>query len=163
MKRGGTTRFKLTETPSTRTETAIVAGDADVPDSFPYPRGRVVGILTDDATFEDARRRLERAGFGADSCDVLHGDGGLARLDVEGEAHGTRGTVMRRLQAALSDNSSHVQRYAEHLRAGHYVVGVAVADDVAAKERAADALRAAHGEFLNYYADNYVEDLDGEG
>jgi hypothetical protein len=139
-----------------------VATTSAATDSFPYPRGRVVGVLADDATFEDARRRLERAGFGTDRCDVLHGDEGLARIDVEGEAHGRRGTITRRLQAVLSDDASHVQRYAEHLRAGRYVVGVAVADDEAAKQRAADALRAAHGESLSYYAENYVEDLDAD-
>ena len=142
------------------TETDIVTGNPNPSDSFPYPRGSVVGTLTDDAALEDARQRLGRAGFGADRCDVLHGDQGLARIDVEGEAHGKAGTIMRRLQAALSDDADHVRRYAEHLRAGHYVVGVAVGDDEAAKQRAADALRAAHAEFLNYYADNYVEDLD---
>ena len=62
-------------------------------DSFPYPRGSVVGILIDDAAFDDARQRLERAGFGADRCDVLQGDEGLARIDVEGEAHGMGGPI----------------------------------------------------------------------
>ena len=128
-------------------------------DSFPYPSGSVVGILTDDTTFENARRRLEQAGFGADRCEVLHGDEGLARIDVGGEAHGTSGTIMRRLQAAVSDDADHARRYAEHLRAGHYVVGVAVHDDQEAKRRAADAFRAADAEFLHYYAKNYVEDL----
>ena len=42
------------------------------------------------------------------------------------------------------------------------VVGVSVGDDEAAKERAADALRASDARFLNYYADNYVEDLSGD-
>lgn len=137
-----------------------VAGDSHPSDSFPYPRGRVVAVLADDAAFEDARRRLEGAGFGADRYDVLHGAGDLARIDVEGEAHGRTGTIMRRVQAALSDDADHARRYADELRAGHYVLGVAVGEDEAAKQRAADALRAAHGEFLNYYADNYVEDLD---
>jgi len=119
----------------------------------------VVGVLTDDATFEEARQRLERAGFGADRCDVLHGDQGLARIDVEGEGHGTVGNIVRWVQAALSDDADHVRRYVEYLRAGDYVVGVAVGDDEAAKQLAADAFRAAHAEFLNYYGENYVEDL----
>lgn len=130
-------------------------------DSFPYPRGSVVGILVNDAAFEDARQRLERAGFGADRCEVLQGADGLARIDVDGEAHGVGGRIMRGLQAVLSDDDDHVHRYAEHLRAGHYVVGVAVGDDEAAKQRAADALRGANAESLNYYAKNYVEDLAG--
>lgn len=128
-------------------------------DSFPYPRGSVVGVLIDDADAEDARQGLERAGFGADRCDVLHGDAGLARIDVDGQAHGMGGSIARRLQVAMSDDADHVRRYAEHLRAGHYVVGVAVGEDQAAKRRAADALRAAHAESVHYYAKSYVEDL----
>jgi hypothetical protein len=139
-----------------------VASSSNPPDSFPYPRGSVVGILTDDVTFENARERLEQVGFGADRCDVLHGDEGLARIDVSGEAHGKTGTVMRWLQEVASDDADHVRRYAEHLRAGHYVVGVAVGDDEVAKQRAADALRAAHAELIRYYAKNYVEELGGD-
>jgi len=137
-----------------------VATSSNRPDSFPYPGGSVIGIITDEGTVEAARQGLERAGFGAAQLDVLHGDEGLARIDVSGEAHGRSGGIKRRLQAALSDDADDVRRYADHLRAGHYVVGVAVGDDEAAKQRAADALRAVHAEFLNYYADNYVEDLD---
>ena len=115
------------------TEADILASSSNPSDSFPYPRGSVVGILADDATLEDARQRLEQAGFGADRCDVLHGDEGLARIDVGGEAHGTAGAIMRRLQSVVSEDADHVRRYAEHLRAGRYVVGVAVGDDEAAK------------------------------
>ena len=139
-----------------------MASSSNPSDSFPYPRGSVVGILADDATLEDARQRLEQAGFGADRCDVLHGDEGLARIDVGGEAHGTAGAIMRRLQSVVSEDADHVRRYAEHLRAGRYVVGVAVGDDEAAKKRAADALRAAHAESVQYYAKNYVENLGGD-
>ncbi|MFZ0043525.1 MAG: hypothetical protein WAK93_19610 [Solirubrobacteraceae bacterium] len=136
-----------------------MSSDSSPSDSFPYPRGSVVGIFVDAPTFEDARQRLLQAGFGADRCEVLHGDEGLARIDVEGEAHGKTGAMVRRLQAAVSDEVDHAREYAEHLRAGHYVIGVAVGDDEAAKQRAADALRGARAQFLNYYAENYVEDL----
>jgi hypothetical protein len=125
-----------------------VASNSNPSDSFPYPRGSVVAILTDEVTLEDARQRLEQAGFGADRSDVLHGEAGLARIDVAGKAHGKGGSIMRRLQSVLSDDADHVRRYEEHLRAGHYVVGVTVGDDEAAKQQAADALRAAHVEDL---------------
>src|SRR3954468_6143690 len=42
---------------------------SEAQDSFPNPRGSVVGVLTDDETFEDARRRLEQSGF--EHYDVL--------------------------------------------------------------------------------------------
>lgn len=34
-------------------------------------------------------------------------------------------------------------------------------EDEAAKQRAADALRAADAQSIDYYAENYVEDLSG--
>jgi hypothetical protein len=138
----------------------VMHGHRDTSDTFPYPTGSVVGILSDATALEDARRRLEAAGFDVDRCDVLHGEAGLARIDVDGAAHGTSGSLMRRLQATLSDDADHVRRYAEDLRAGHYVFGVRVGEDEAAKERAADALRGSRAEYVHYYAENYVEDLD---
>jgi hypothetical protein len=131
----------------------------DATDTFPYPRGSVVGLLPDSTALENARRRLDEAGFDVGSCEVLHGEEGLARIDVDGAAHGASGSVMRRLQSALSDDADDVRRYAEHLEMGHYVIGVPVGEDEAAKHRAADALRDSPAEFLRYYAENYVEDL----
>ena len=138
-------------------------GDPNAHDRFPYPGGNVVGVLLDDTALEDARAHLEQAGFQPDRYDVLHGERDVGRIDVKGEAHGVAGTIIRTLQAAMSDDADHVRRYAEHLRAGHYVVGVSVGEDEEAKQRAADALRAAHAQFLNYYADTYVEDLSAGG
>ena len=129
-------------------------------DTFPYPSGSVVGVVPDDPALESAGQRLEQAGFDAEHYDVLHGDEGLARLDAGGEQHGTGGSLIRRVQVVVTDEGDHVRRYAEHLREGHYVVGVDVGEDEAAKTRAADALHAAGAEFVNYYAADYFEDLD---
>jgi hypothetical protein len=132
-------------------------------DTFPYPTGNVVGVLADAESFEDARGRLAQSGFDAEELEVLHGEEGLAHIDLQGQGHGRSGGIVRRLQAAVSDDGDHVRRYTEYLREGHYIVGVRVGEDDAAKQRAADALRGAHAEFLNYYAENYVEDLAGVG
>jgi hypothetical protein len=137
-----------------------MSGNPHPTDTFPYPGGSVVGILADSTAFENARRRLGEVGFDADRYDVLQGEKGLARIDVAGTAHGRSGSLMRRLQSALSDDADHVRRYADGLRSGQYVLSVRVGEDEAAKERAADALRASPAEFLHYYAENYVEDLD---
>ncbi len=139
-----------------------MADDPNARDRFPYPGGSVVGVLVDGAALTGARERLQQAGFGPDRYDVLEGERDVARIDVKGEGHGRAGTIMRKLQAVLSDDADHARRYAEHLRDGHYVVGVSVGEDEAVKQRAADALRAADAQFLNYYADNYVEDLNGD-
>lgn len=116
----------------------------------------------DDAALDVARERLEQAGFKPDRYDVLEGERDVGRIDVKGEGHGRAGAIMRRLQAVFSDDADHARRYAEHLRDGHYVVGVSVGEDEVARRSAADALRAADAQFLNYYAENYVEDLGGE-
>jgi hypothetical protein len=128
-------------------------------DRFPYPRRLVVGLLRDEQGVQRASERLRRGGFESDRYTVLHGADDARSLDVTGEAHGLRGEVIRALQAASGDDLDHVRRHAEHLAGGGYVVAVAVGEDEDAKQRAADALRA-DGEFLNYYADNYIESLD---
>jgi hypothetical protein len=116
-------------------------------------------VLLDDPAVEAARAELEQAGFGPDRYEVLHGEHDVGRIDVEGEAHGLAGPIIRMLQSAFSDDAAAMRRYAEHLRGDHYVVGVSVGEDEEAKRRAADALRSAGAESLDYYADNYVEDL----
>jgi len=132
-------------------------------DRFPYPGGNVVGVLLDDAALSGARDRLAQAGFAPDSYDVLEGAADVGRIDVEGEEHGRVGKVKRWFQGALSDDADHARRYAEHLREGHFIVGVFVGKDEAAKQRAADALRGTDAQFIHFYADNYVEDLDAGG
>jgi hypothetical protein len=131
-------------------------------DRFPYPRRLVVGLFHDEQGVHRASERLRRSGFESARFTVLHGAGDARSLDVTGEAHGLRGEVIRALQAASSDDLDHVRRHSEHLAGGGYVVAVAVGEDEDAKRRAADALRA-DGEFLNYYADNYIESLDSAG
>jgi hypothetical protein len=51
------------------------------------------------------------------------------------------------------------REYADRLLAGDYVLGVFVGRDDGAKARAAEAMRASGGDFINYYADTYVESL----
>jgi hypothetical protein len=140
-----------------------VADDPNARDRFPYPGGSVVGVLLDEAALNGARERLAQAGFAPDRYDVLEGERDVSRIDVKGEGHGLAGTVKRWVQGAVSDDAEHVRRYAEHLREGHFILGVSVGEDEAAKQRAADALRGAHAESINYYAENYVEDLTGSG
>jgi hypothetical protein len=114
--------------------TDSVASDSSARDQFPYP-----------------------------GYDVLEGERDIGRIDVEGQEHGLVGTIKRWLQGVLSDDADHARRYAEHLREGHFVLGVSVGEDEAAKQRAADALRGADAQFINYYAENYVEDLSASG
>lgn len=108
-----------------------------------------------------ARERLDQAGFTPNDYQVLHGEDDAGRIDITGEAHGRMGRIFRRLQDAVTDEGDYVRRYAEYLRDGHYLVGVRVGDEEAAKKRAAAALHEADAQFLTYYAANYIEDLGG--
>jgi hypothetical protein len=128
-------------------------------DQFPYPTGDVVAVFLDEAAFSAAREHLEQEGFAPGDCLILHGEGDAEQVDVSGERHGWAGSIIRRLQDVITDEGSHARRYAEHLRAGHYVVAVAVGDDEDAKVRAAQALAAAHADSLTYYHPHYIEDL----
>jgi hypothetical protein len=130
-------------------------------DPFPYPQGSVVGGFVDEATVDAARDRLEQVGYGSDRYDVLHGAGDVGRIDATGEAHGKIGTLIRKLQGGTTDEGDYAHRYAEYLRDGHYLIGVRVGDDEAAKQRVAEALRGA--EFLTYYAASYIEELGANG
>jgi hypothetical protein len=69
------------------------------------------------------------------------------------------GRVLRVLQAASSYDRDHTRRHVEHLQGDGQVLAVLVGEDEDAKRRAADAMREHGGEFINYYADTYVESL----
>ena len=139
-----------------------MTGDVHARDHFPYPRGDVAGAFVDGEAFDAARERLEEAGFAPDRYEVLHGERDVEKLDTTGEAHGWMGRTFRRLQSAVTDEGEHMRRYAEYLRSGSYLVGVAVGEDEAVKQRAAEAMRDS-ADFLVYYAANYIEDLGASG
>ena len=95
---------------------------------------------------------------------MLEGERDAGRIDVKGEAHGlVRHHQALQLQGVFSDDADHARRYAEHLRDGHFLLGISVGEDEATKQRAADALRGADAQSIHYFADNYVEDLNGSG
>jgi hypothetical protein len=130
----------------------------DTPDRFPYPRQFVGGLFDGEQELNGALEELERLGLGSDSYEVLHGEQDARRLDPTGEAHGVAGKLIRALQS-VSYEREHVRRHADHLQGGGYLLGVFVGYDEALKQRVANAMRKRGGEFINYYADPYMESL----
>jgi hypothetical protein len=126
---------------------------------FPYPRRLVVGLFESERDLQRAVEALERVRFDSDSYEVLQGEEAAQSLDLEGEAHGVSGMALRALQAASSYDREHTRRHVEHLQGGGPILAVLVGDDEDARRRAADAMREHGGEFINYYADTYVESL----
>jgi hypothetical protein len=126
---------------------------------FPYPLRLVVGLFESEQKLRRAAEGLERVGFEPDSYEVLQGEEDARSLDVEGTDHGVSGRVLRALQAASSYDRDHTRRHVEHLQGGGQVLAVFVGEDEDAKRRAADVMREHGGDFINHYADNYVEAL----
>jgi hypothetical protein len=126
---------------------------------FPYPRRLVVGLFKSEQDLQHAVEALERVRFDSDSYEVLRGEEDARSLDLEGGAHGVSGRVLRAVQAASSFDREHTRRHVQHLQGGGQVLAVLVGDDENAKRRAGDAMREHGGDFINYYADTYVESL----
>jgi hypothetical protein len=126
---------------------------------FPYPLHLVVGLFESEQELRHVTEGLERVGFEPDRYEVLQGEEDARSLDVEGSAHGVSGRVLRALQAASSYDREHTRRHVEHLDGGGQVLAVFVGEDEDAKRRAADVMREHGGDFINYYADKYVEAL----
>ena len=126
---------------------------------FPYPLRLVVGLFKSEQDLRRVAEGLERVGFDSDSYEVLQGEANARSLDVEGAAHGVSGRLLRKLQAASSYDREHTRRHVEHLQGGGQLVAVLVGEDEDAKRRAAGVMREHGGDFINYYADLYVEAL----
>jgi hypothetical protein len=126
---------------------------------FPYPLRLVVGLFGSERELRHAAEALEQTGLDSDSYEVLQGEEDARSLDLEGTEHGVSGRVVRALQGAFSYDREHTRRHVEHLRGGGQVLAVFVGDDEDSKRRAADAMREHGGDFINYYADKYVEAL----
>src|SRR3954452_20047347 len=93
---------------------------------------------------------------------IEHLHAGYERTRTAGKVLMILGAILRYAQRRADHHQPgrrNVRRSAEHLREGHYAMGVNVGDDEAAKRRAAEALVAADAQYVHYYAENYVEDL----
>jgi hypothetical protein len=134
-------------------------GDTASFERFPYPRRLVVGLFEREQDLRHAVEALARVGFESDSYEILQGEDDARSLDLEGAEHGVGGRVLRALQAASSNDREHTRRHVEHLQAGGQILAVFVGEDEDAKRRGAAAMRDHGGEFINYYADVYVESL----
>ena len=132
-------------------------------DFIPYPTDRVVGTIDDP---EDARAAIEallRAGFSREELDVLHGEGGLDRLDPAGTEHGFLARVQRTLirTAGPVEEYKHLTRHIEDVRAGRFVVMV-LAKEPSRRRTAAEILSSHGAEFIGFYGRWAYQAFDGD-
>lgn len=126
--------------------------EADRADFISYPTNRVVGTITDARGAEAAITALLQSGFGREDIDILHGDTGVQRLDIDGAEHG----FLAQFQRTLIRTGAHAEEYrhfANHLadvRAGRYVIMV-LAPKREHRMLAADILNSNGSEFVAFY------------
>jgi ketosteroid isomerase-like protein len=137
--------------------------DGDRNDNFiPYPTDRVVGTIDDPKHVRTAIVALLNAGFAREEIDVLHGEGGLDRLDPTGAEHGFLARFQRTLirTAGPAEEYKHLRRHVEDVRAGRFVVMV-LAKQAAERRTAAHILSAEGAEFIGFYGRWAYRAFDG--
>jgi uncharacterized protein len=134
-----------------------------IDDFISYPTNRVVGTIDDPQHTRTAIDALLQAGFARDEIDVLHGEGGLERLDPTGDQHGFRARFQRTLIRTVgpAEEYQHLKRHVEDVRAGRFVVMV-LAKQAAARARAAQILSGEGAEFIGFYGRWAYHAFDGD-
>ena len=129
---------------------------------LPYPTERVVGTIDDPKDARAAIEALLRAAFTREEIDVLHGDGGLDRLDPAGTAHGFLARIQRTLirTAGPVEEYKHLTRHIEDVRAGRFVVMV-LAKQASQRRTAAEILSSHGAEFIGFYGRWAYQAFDG--
>ena len=121
-------------------------------DFISYPSERVVGTIADAKDARAAIEALLRDGFQESEIDVLHGEKDLHRLDPTGSEHGFLTRFQRTLIRTLgpAEESRHLSRHVEDVRAGRFVIMV-LAREREKRDLAADILNSHGAEFVGFY------------
>ena len=121
-------------------------------DFITYPTNRVVGTIADASSARAAIEALLRAGVDREDIDVLHGEEDLHRLDPTGAEHGFLAQFQRTLirLAGPAEESAHLSRHVEDVRAGRYVIMV-LAKVPDRRELVAGILNDHGAEFIGFY------------
>ncbi len=119
-------------------------------ESLSFPDDTVVGIVDDpDGAIAVIEALLEEEGIDEDRVTFMCGESGARRIDPEGERHGLLGRLQRLVQHYSDKEPENVQRQADELRAGRYLVTAPATQET--RDRVA-AVMAAHGaRYINHY------------
>ena len=132
-------------------------------DFIAYPTNRVVGTIDTPGPARAAIQALLQAGIAGDDIDVLHGDEALRRLDESGAEHGFIAQFQRTLLrlAGPAEESAHLRRHVEDVRAGRFVIMV-LAKDQGRRDVVASILSDHGAEFIGFYGRWAWQSLSGE-
>jgi hypothetical protein len=141
-------------------EAGQASGDISEKTEFiSYPTDKIVGIIDDPADLEAALRDLTAAGFTTDDIEVLTGEEGAHRIDVEGDKHGVFACIVRSIQKLGNYESAHLKRHEQELLAGHFGVGV-TAKKEEDREKVREILKSHNGHFINFYGTWAMQKLE---
>src|SRR5215475_14141430 len=87
---------------------------------------RVTGLLDTEDGVRATVRALEQDGVATDDIDIFVGEQGARRLDLFGREHGRVIRVLRKLEAAVGDESETNKRIDNALRQGGTLLSVKV-------------------------------------
>jgi diadenosine tetraphosphate (Ap4A) HIT family hydrolase len=131
----------------------------------PYVGGHVFGLVnrvtalidtTDEA--KATVSALEADGVATDDIDIFVGEQGARRLDLSGREQGRITRLLRKLEAAVGDESAPNHRIDEALRQGATLLSVKVHNRKDEKTRALRVLKA-HGHEIHYWGRWAFEDV----
>ena len=120
---------------------------------------RVTCLLDSEDEAMATVRALEEEGVATDDIDILVGEQGARLLDLSGREHGRVIRLLRRLEAAVGDESGPNQRIDEALRRGATLLCVKVHAQPSEKARAVRVLKALHGHEIHYWGPFSFEDV----
>ena len=127
--------------------------------SIGYPSRKVLAVIDDDATADEAVAELRAAGVEADALTVLRGPADADRMDGMGSVQGWRRRLRRLTEFTVMDQLPDFVLYEHALRDGRTVLAIDARTD-SDKRRAHEILRAHGGHFTNYYGRFATEELD---
>jgi diadenosine tetraphosphate (Ap4A) HIT family hydrolase len=119
---------------------------------------RVTCLLKSEDEVTATVRALEESGVATDDIDIFVGEEGARCLDLEGREHGRVIRLLRKLEAAVGEESKPNHRIDEALRRGASLVSVKVhkGDE---KARALRILKTLHGHEIHYWGPWSFEDV----
>lgn len=121
---------------------------------------RVTCLLDSEDEAMATVRALEGDGVATDDIDIFVGEQGARCLDLSGREHGRVIRLLRRLEAAMGDESLPNHRIDEALRRGATLLCVKVHNRKSdEKARAFRVLKALHGHEIHYWGPWSFEDV----
>ena len=132
----------------------------------PYAGGHVFGLVNRVTALVDSEdeamatvRALEADGVATDDIEIFVGEQGARRLDLSGREHGRIIRLLRKLEAAVGDESAPNGRIDEALRRGATLLAVKVHNRKSDEKARALRVLKAHGHEIHYWGRWAFEDV----